>query len=124
MRLFLDAHISGRRVAQALRDNGYDVRAADEERALDGLDDESLFVLAADEGRILVTFNLKDFLPIMNAWAEAGRSHGGCILVASTLQHEQFGAIIAGIRRALEEVGEQGLWIDRVYWLSKGQTRQ
>ncbi len=119
MRLFLDAHISGRRVAQALRDADHDVRAADEERALDGLDDPDLLELATGELRLLVTFNVKDFLPILRDWAEIGRSHSGCILVASSLRHEQFGAIIAGVERAFDEVPEPDDWTDRVYWLSK-----
>ncbi len=61
MKLFLDAHISARRVAAPLRERGHDVRAADEERALDGLADEELLSIAAGEGRIFVTFDVKDF---------------------------------------------------------------
>ena len=119
MRLFLDAHISGSRVAQALRNLGHDVRAADEERALDGMDDADLLALANGEQRILVTFNLKDFLPILREWAEAGRLHHGCVLVPSSLRHEHFGAIIAGIVRACTETPDAAMWVDRVYWLEK-----
>jgi hypothetical protein len=36
MRLFLDAHASGHRVARALRTEGHDVRAADEDEATSG----------------------------------------------------------------------------------------
>ena len=61
MRVFLDAHISGRRIAQALRKAGHDVRAADEERGLDGATDDELLQLATDEGRIMITFNVADF---------------------------------------------------------------
>lgn len=119
MRLFLDAHISGRRIAHALRALGHDVRAADEERELDGLDDEPLLALATQEARILVTANLQDFLPILNAWAESGRQHAGCILVASSIRHEHFGTIIDGIRQALAHVPQPADWMDRAYWLSK-----
>jgi hypothetical protein len=45
VRLLLDAHISGRRIATALRKRGRDVRAADEERDLDGMTDEALLEL-------------------------------------------------------------------------------
>jgi Domain of unknown function (DUF5615) len=53
VRLFLDAHVSARRIATALREQ-HDVRAADEERELDGSDDERLLALATEQGRIMV----------------------------------------------------------------------
>jgi hypothetical protein len=121
MRLFLDAHISGRRIARALRERGHDVRAADEERALDELDDDALLALATEEERILVTANARDFLPIITAWAEAGRSHAGCIIVARSIRQHQFGAIIAGVVEALNAVPEQEAWHDRVSWLGRGR---
>ena len=49
----LDAHISGRRIATAHRKRGHDVRAADEERDLDGMTDEALLELAAGDGRVM-----------------------------------------------------------------------
>ncbi len=64
LRLFLDAHISGPRIARALRERGHDVRAADQERELDGFEDERLLELAAQEGRVMVTFDVKDFTVI------------------------------------------------------------
>jgi Domain of unknown function (DUF5615) len=54
MRLCLDAHVSARRIATALREQ-HDVRAADEERELDGSDDERLLARAGEQGRIMVT---------------------------------------------------------------------
>lgn len=61
MKLFLDAHVSGRRIGHVLRQAGHDVRAADEERGLDGWTDEQLLELAASEGRVMVTFDVADF---------------------------------------------------------------
>jgi predicted nuclease of predicted toxin-antitoxin system len=60
VKLFLDAHISGPRIARSLREAGHDVRSADEERELDGLADEELLSIAATEKRIFVTFDVKD----------------------------------------------------------------
>ncbi|MGH8999531.1 MAG: DUF5615 family PIN-like protein, partial [Acidimicrobiia bacterium] len=68
--------MSGRRVARALRKGGHDVRAADEERELDGMPDEDLLALATAETRILVTFNVADFPRIVRRWAEEGRRKG------------------------------------------------
>ncbi len=91
MKLLLDAHISGKKVAPRLRAAGHDVRAANEEPALDGVDDADLLAIAAEEGRILIV--------------------GG-------IHHEHFGRIIAGITAALEAVPEQEDWLDRVHYLS------
>ncbi len=43
--------------------------------------------LAAGEGRVLVTWNSRDFAPILREWAEAGHDHAGAILIW-TLGHE------------------------------------
>jgi predicted nuclease of predicted toxin-antitoxin system len=58
VKLFLDAHISARRVAARLCEQGHDVRAADEERELDRVTDEDLLSIAAAEGRVFVTFDV------------------------------------------------------------------
>jgi hypothetical protein len=118
LRLFLDAHVSGRRVARALRNAGHDVRAAAEEGELEGLEDPCLLALAASEGRVLVTFDVKDFVPILREWAEGGKRHAGCILVPGSVRHEHFGTVTSGIDGALGEIPQQD-WIDRAYWLSR-----
>jgi hypothetical protein len=120
MRLLLDGHISGQRVARALRERGHDVRAVNEEGALDGMPDPDLLALAAGDGRILVTSNVKDFEPLLRAWGAEGRSHAGCILIARTIRQEYFGAIIAGIEALLTATPDQEDWIDRTEWLSRG----
>jgi hypothetical protein len=118
VRLFLDAHISGPRVARALRDDGHDVRAADEERELDGVTDEELLSLAAREGRIFVTFDVKDFPLIVRRWAEAGREHAGCAIVVG-LGHGEFGAILQALGGALRSRPAQGDWIDYTLFVSR-----
>ena len=94
MRLFLDAHVSGRRIATALREQ-HDVRAADEESELDRSEDERLLALATEQGRVMVTFNVKDFARITTEWAAAGRSHAGCLLIVG-IDHAEFGLNPAG----------------------------
>ncbi len=116
MRLLLDAHISGRRVGRALSQLGHDVRAADEEEELRGFEDADLLALAVLEGRILVTFDAKDFLPLLIERTAVGSPHAGCILVPSSFQHEHFGPIIAGIESAISGTRQED-WMDRVEWL-------
>lgn len=118
MRLFLDAHVSGRRVAQALRKAGHDVRAADEERDLDGMPDEDLLALATAEDRVLVTFNVADFPSIVRRWAEAGRAHAGCAIVVG-IDHSEFGTIIRVIQRTLDERPAQRDWRDYTCFVAR-----
>lgn len=118
MRLFLDAHVSGRRVAQALRKAGHDVRAADEERDLDGMPDEDLLALATAEDRVLVTFNVADFPGIVRRWAEAGRAHAGCAIVVG-IDHSEFGTIIRVIQRTVDERPAQRGWRDYTCFVAR-----
>lgn len=86
MKILLDAHISGRTVGRALTEHGHDVRALDSEAELEGLSDPDVLELAAAEGRILVTANIKDFEPLLREWAGESRVHAGVILVPSALE--------------------------------------
>ena len=111
MRLLLDANLSGRRIARPLREDGHDVTALSERPDLEGLADPEVLALAAAEDRILVTRNSRDFAPLLREWAEAGRSHAGCVLIW-TLKHDDVGPILEGIRRLLAERSEQSRWRD------------
>jgi Domain of unknown function (DUF5615) len=114
VRLFLDAHVSARRIATALREP-HDVRAADEQRELDGWDDERLLALATEEGRIMVTFNVADFARITTEWAAASRSHTGCLLIVG-IDHREFGLILRVINYALSIRPDQATWVDYTAW--------
>ncbi len=120
MKLFLDAHVSARRIATALRTQ-HDVRAADEERELDGWEDERLLDLATGDGRIMITFNVTDFARIASEWAAAGRSHTGCLLIVG-MDHAEFGLILRVIEHALSVRPDQASWIDYTAWGVRGAT--
>jgi Domain of unknown function (DUF5615) len=115
VRLLVDAHLSGRRIGAALRERGHDVRAADDERALDGCEDERLLELARAESRITVTFNVRDFARIANDWTAGGRHHSGCILLVG-MDHSEFGLIVRVIDASLDARPEQTTWQDHVAW--------
>ncbi len=123
MRLFFDAHISARRVAARLRDQGHDVRAADEERELDGLGDEELLALATQEDRLFLTFDVKDFPVIVRRWAEAGRAHAGCAILVG-IDHGEFATILDTIARALSERPQQVDWTDLTLFIARIRSSQ
>jgi hypothetical protein len=118
VKLLLDAHISARRVAIPLRKRGHDVRAVDEERPLDGFTDEELLSLATEEGRVMVTFDVKDFPVIARRWAEAGRRHAGCAIVVG-IDHGEFGAIIRAVEREMQARPQQAAWVDYTLFVAR-----
>jgi predicted nuclease of predicted toxin-antitoxin system len=109
VRLLLDAHVSGPRVGKRLEARGHDVRALDQEPALEGLDDEEVLATAASEQRILVTHNIRDFPSILREWAAVQRSHAGVILVYG-IDHREFDVIVRGIERCLELYPDPASW--------------
>jgi predicted nuclease of predicted toxin-antitoxin system len=108
--LLLDANLSPRGIAAALRDRGHDVIALAED-AFEGLSDPDVLALAASEQRVLITRNSRDFAPLAREWAEARRSHAGLILIW-TLDTSQFPQILAGIDAQLERRPAQEQWRD------------
>ena len=117
MRFLLDAHVSGPRVGTLLRGRGHDVRALDQEPALEGLEDAEVLALATSERRIVVTFNVHDFPEILRDWATAGRSHAGVLLVYG-LRHDEFSPLVRAIERAVKRHPKQPGRVDRAEAIS------
>lgn len=111
MRLVLDANLSPKRIGSVLEREGHDVLSLAADPALGALDDAQVMELAAEQDRILVTRNSRDFAPLLREWAEADRHHAGCILIW-TLGHHEFGAIIKGVTRLLLDRPEPEQWRD------------
>lgn len=113
MRLLLDANLSPRRIGGPLRAAGHDVLAVAQDASLEGLDDPLVLELAVVQERVLVTRNSRDFAPLTREWAEAQRTHSGVILIW-TLDHSQFGEIVAGVERLIGQWPTHELWRDLV----------
>lgn len=111
MRLLLDANLSPKRVGSPLQRRGHDVLSLASDTALAALDDPQVLEVAAEQSRILVTRNARDFAPLLRVWAEAQRHHAGCILIW-TLAHHDFGAIIRGISGLLDDRPDPKQWRD------------
>ncbi|HEY8684415.1 MAG TPA: DUF5615 family PIN-like protein [Chloroflexota bacterium] len=118
MRVLLDVHVSGRKVARRLRELGHDVLAVDEDRDLDGVDDEELLKLAEQEHRILVTFDVKDFSRITRDWAARQVSHGGCAVLVG-IDHREFELIVRRLEAAFALRPEPDDWSDLLWFVSR-----
>jgi len=70
-------------IADQLIGAGRDTEAVHARPDLRGAPDAEVLEAAAREGRILVTDNIRDFVPLSSLWAGQGRTHPGIILIGS-----------------------------------------
>ena len=78
IKLLLDEHIWVD-LCEALAQRGYDVIHLND-TGQRGIDDEPLLVFATAQGRAVLTYNIRHFVPLVRLWYEAGREHAGVIL--------------------------------------------
>lgn len=116
MRVLLDAHLSGRRVGGPLRRAGHDVLALDDELALKQLTDPDVLDLATEQGRVVVTANIRDFAALARSRMEAGRAHPGIILIPPGSL--AFGVVLRGLARLFADRPTATDWVDRVEFLA------
>ena len=101
MRAILDEQLSPQ-IAVLLRQAGYDVQAVAGREDLAGRSDRIIFEIACNEGRAVVTNNIKDFRPLAAEWLAQGRVHAGLILLPSTRTRTR--NAIATVAAAIEDV--------------------
>lgn len=70
-------------IAEQLSDAGCDCIAVSAGVELRGLSDSLILEFAHAQGRVLVTDNIRDFVPLSNAWSAQGLTHPGIILISS-----------------------------------------
>lgn len=98
IRLYFDRHIMTR-LAIDLRGRGYDVLRT-EEASKDTASDEEQLTFATAENRTILTYNIRDFAPLHEAWHAAGRSHAG-IIVSQQLGSRQYRLLLERMLRLL-----------------------
>jgi Domain of unknown function (DUF5615) len=104
-RLLLDEMFSGA-IAGQLRAKGHDVVAVVADPALAGLADDQILAHATASGGVLVTANIKDFMPLDARYRAASQAHAGLILV-STKTFPQDCSFTAAITSALSALLDQ-----------------
>jgi predicted nuclease of predicted toxin-antitoxin system len=101
LRLYFDRHIMAR-LAVDLRGRGYDVLTT-EEAGKDTASDEEQLLFATAEKRAILTFNIRDFAPLHEAWQTAARPHAG-IIVSQQLGSRRYGLLLLRMLRLLNHV--------------------
>jgi predicted nuclease of predicted toxin-antitoxin system len=85
-------------LAEALRELGHDALAASGNPVLESLSDADLLAEASRQGRVLITFNVADFVALTRDLAHTSRSHEGVILVHSrTFRRSDIGGLAQGV---------------------------
>src|SRR5215210_5818025 len=79
LRLYLDEDAMDDDLVQALRSHDIDVTTVGTERRK-GLPDEEHLRYAAEQGRVLYSFNRRDYMALHIRFLQEGRSHAGIIL--------------------------------------------
>jgi predicted nuclease of predicted toxin-antitoxin system len=116
--LLLDEHYADK-IADHLRAAGYDAQTVSERR-LKGLDDESLLELCHREGRVLMTNNVRDFMPLARSWAAAGRDHAGLLFTSDASLPRHRGAIgrfVAVLSALMDAHPAERALANQVRWL-------
>jgi predicted nuclease of predicted toxin-antitoxin system len=98
VRLYLDRHITPR-LAVDLRGRGYDVLMT-EEAGNDTAADEEQLAFATAEHRAILTFSIRDFAPLHEAWQAAERLHAD-IIVSQQLGGRDYGLLLQRMLRLL-----------------------
>jgi hypothetical protein len=79
IRLYLDEDAMDDDLIEALRARSVDLTTVREAQML-GRSDEDQLLYATEQGRVVYTFNVGDYLRLYSKFLEQGQSHGGMIL--------------------------------------------
>ena len=92
------------KMASNLRSEGFDVLHVIEV-GISGIQDDEILQYATDNGRAVLTFNIKDFILLAKQCYASGKPHAG-IIVSNQLQH---GELQKRIKKLLRKVSESDL---------------
>ena len=110
-RLHLDADTSIKALVSALQERGHDVTRTPNDWMPADADDRSQLLGATAQGRVLFTFNVRDFMVLAKKYPK----HNGILL--ATQSSWSSAEITAALDYALSETKETD-WRGRVRWLN------
>jgi hypothetical protein len=114
IRLHLDEDCQAHALAAALRQHGIDA-VTTTQSGLGGVDDETQLRAALAAGRVLVTNNICDFVPLHNRWIREGRDHGGIIVFPQ--QEFSIGETVRRLARLISSLDATQMR-NRLEWLN------
>jgi hypothetical protein len=106
------------RFAIDLRRENFDLVLA-REVGNERLSDEDHLAWAAARGRVILTYDLKDFFRLARTWHLSGRTHAGMILSAQPGEEMPYGMLLRRLLSLLDTLTAEDM-INRVEWLSPG----
>jgi predicted nuclease of predicted toxin-antitoxin system len=107
-------------IAHALRAEGYDVNAVQEDSQLRELSDPALFAAAQHLQRGIVTENVKDYLPLDAQSHARPEPHWGLVITTNQSfprHHDRFIGALARALRALLAAHSEAAAVSAIYWL-------
>src|SRR5215470_3190206 len=94
-------------IAEQLWHRGHDVTSVANDPDLLARPDEEILAAATADNRVLVTCNIKDLIPIAQAWEASGRRHAGIICVPASSFPQQRGFVGAIVKAVDELLGSE-----------------
>jgi hypothetical protein len=110
-KLHLDADASIKALHAALVSRGHDVTRTPTEWIARDADDETQLLAATAQGRVIFTFNVRDFIALARRYPR----HGGIVLAAQSKW--TLPELIEALDRMLSET-EAEEWVGQVRWLN------
>ncbi|HWZ43985.1 MAG TPA: hypothetical protein VNW97_10930 [Candidatus Saccharimonadales bacterium] len=84
-----------------------------------GREDSACLQEAARQGLTLVTYDRRTIPPLLKAWAEEQRDHGGVIFVdEKTIAPSDIGGLVWALIKLANETGKW-VWTNRIYFLRR-----
>lgn len=106
VRLYIDEDAMDTGVVRGLRAHGIDVMTASDVGMICQPDEEHLRFAAA-QGRVLYSFNVRDFPGIHSTWIAAGRDH--CGIIVAPQQRYSIGEQIRRLLRLITSVPAEAM---------------
>ena len=111
-KLHLDADASIKALHAALIARGHDVTRTPTEWIARDADDETQLLAATARGRVIFTFNIRDFIALARRYPR----HGGIVLAAQSKW--TLSELIEALDQMLSTT-EAGEWLGQVRWLNE-----
>lgn len=106
-------------IGRELRVLGHDVVAVKEVDGAAGMDDRQLFEWASQERRVVITENVRDFMPLHVECLRDGSEHAGLIFTSDHRYPRGIGATVGALVRDIDALARATQQLDDdIYWLS------